>query len=194
MHDGFDFWVEDVEADGSELAATLDRRNASVNPTARLASVDAAYWTDVGPKEHLRWVLPHAGGQAARRAGPAARGGRDHLVPDGRLVGMFRAHGLLTPVWDLPVGTGAEALEEPAARLADELADALADPRTADHRRAGRPITGSPTARSRSADAIPGVAQTTSAPPLCPLTGRGRFPFARSLLCPPSATAGSPHL
>ena len=28
---------------------------------------------------------------------------------------MFRAHGLLAPVWDLPVGTGPEALEEPAA-------------------------------------------------------------------------------
>ena len=30
---------------------------------------------------------------------------------------MFRAHGLLVPVWDLPLGTGAEALEEPAAEL-----------------------------------------------------------------------------
>ena len=49
------------------------------------------------------------------------------LVPDGRFVGMFRAHGLLTPVWDLPVGTGAEAVEEPAARFADDLAEALAD-------------------------------------------------------------------
>ena len=32
-----------------------------------------------------------------------------------RLVGSFRAHGLLVPVWDLAVGTGAETLEEPAA-------------------------------------------------------------------------------
>jgi hypothetical protein len=40
---------------------------------------------------------------------------------------MFRAHGLLTPVWDLPLGTGAEALEEPADRFAKALAGALAD-------------------------------------------------------------------
>ena len=40
---------------------------------------------------------------------------------------MFRAHGLLAPVWDLPVGTGAEVLEEPAARFAAALAEALAD-------------------------------------------------------------------
>jgi hypothetical protein len=42
-------------------------------------------------------------------------------------VGTFRAHGLLVPVWDLPVGTGAEVLEQPAARLAEQLDAALAD-------------------------------------------------------------------
>jgi hypothetical protein len=40
---------------------------------------------------------------------------------------MFRAHGLLAPVWDLPVGTGPEALEEPADRFAADLKEALAD-------------------------------------------------------------------
>ena len=38
---------------------------------------------------------------------------------------MFRAHGLLAPVWDLPVGTGAEVLEEPAATFAADLDEAL---------------------------------------------------------------------
>ena len=45
---------------------------------------------------------------------------------------MFRAHGLLVPVWDLPLGTGAEALEEPAARFAEDLGAALADDRPVD--------------------------------------------------------------
>ena len=40
---------------------------------------------------------------------------------------MFRAHGLLVPVWDLPSGTGAEVLEEPVAQLEKDLAAALAD-------------------------------------------------------------------
>ena len=48
-------------------------------------------------------------------------------MPDSRLVGMFRAHGLLVPVWDLEVGTGAEALEEPAAAFRTALDEALAD-------------------------------------------------------------------
>jgi hypothetical protein len=38
---------------------------------------------------------------------------------------MFRAHGLLEPVWDLPVGTGPEALEDAAAEFADAVAEAL---------------------------------------------------------------------
>ncbi len=40
--------------------------------------------------------------------------GQDVIVEGARLVGMFRAHGLLGPVWDLPLGTGPEALEDPA--------------------------------------------------------------------------------
>ena len=51
----------------------------------------------------------------------------DRLVPGARLVGMFRAHGVLVPVWDLEPGTGAEALEDPVADYAERLAEALAD-------------------------------------------------------------------
>jgi hypothetical protein len=49
---------------------------------------------------------------------------------------MFRTHGLLVPVWDLPLGTGQEALEAPVAELARTLEEVLADPipLTADER------------------------------------------------------------
>jgi hypothetical protein len=53
--------------------------------------------------------------------------GADRLDDDSRLVGSFRAHGLLVPVWDLPVGTGAERLEQSATAFGDRLIDALAD-------------------------------------------------------------------
>jgi hypothetical protein len=51
---------------------------------------------------------------------------------------MFRVHGVLVPVWDLPVGTGAEVLEEPAAKFGEDLDKALADetPLTAEERAA----------------------------------------------------------
>ena len=53
--------------------------------------------------------------------------GADGLLEGSRLVGSFRAHGLLVPVWDLPLGTGAEVLEEPAAAFGVRLDEALAD-------------------------------------------------------------------
>jgi hypothetical protein len=126
VHEGFDFWVADVP-DAPDLMGALEEANAAVNPTDRLTSVAAAYWTDVGSKEHLRWVMPEPEGELLDALARLHAAGDDVLVPDSRFVGMFRAHGLLTPVWDLPVGTGAEALEEPAAAFASALADALAD-------------------------------------------------------------------
>lgn len=126
VHDGFDFWIADVE-DKDGMAAALDQANEAASPTARLTSVEAAYWTNVGPKEHLRWVMPEPEDALLTALARLHVSGRDDIAPGSRLVGMFRAHGLLAPVWDLPVGTGAEALEEPAATFAADLAEALAD-------------------------------------------------------------------
>ena len=135
VHDGFDFWMADVEDDGS-FGAALEAANGAASPTAKLTQVPAAYWTDVGTKEHLRWVMPEPEGPLLDALSRLHAAGRDSLVEGGRLVGMFRAHGLLTPVWDLPLGTGPEALEDPAADFATALAEALADesPLTADER------------------------------------------------------------
>jgi hypothetical protein len=64
--------------------------------------------------------------------------GKDVIAEDSRLVGMFRVHGVLVPVWDLPVGTGAEVLEKPAAKFAQDLEKALANdaPLTSEERAA----------------------------------------------------------
>ena len=126
VHPGFDFWVADVP-DAPDLMGALEQANATVHPTEKLTGVSAAYWTDVGTKEHLRWVMPEPEEQLLDALARLHVAGDDVLVPDSRFVGMFRAHGLLTPVWDLPLGTGAEALEEPADRFATALAEALAD-------------------------------------------------------------------
>ncbi|HTW18231.1 MAG TPA: DUF5926 family protein [Nocardioides sp.] len=126
VHEGFEYWVADVE-DQSGTEAALEQANASVHPTAKLTSVPSAYWTNVGSKEHLRWVMPEPEDQLLDALARLHAAGQDVLVPDSRLVGMFRAHGLLVPVWDLPVGTGPEALEEPADKFATALATALAD-------------------------------------------------------------------
>jgi hypothetical protein len=126
VHDGFDYWIADVE-DKEGMAGALDQANAAANPTARLTSVEAAYWTNVGTKEHLRWVMPEPEDQLLDALARLHAAGKDDIAPGSRLVGMFRAHGLLAPVWDLPVGTGPEPLEDPAAKFAADLAEALAD-------------------------------------------------------------------
>ncbi|WP_121257535.1 DUF5926 family protein [Nocardioides ferulae] len=137
VHEGFDYWLSDVE-DTTGMEGALEQANAAATPTARLTSVEAAYWTDVGTKEHLRWVMPEPEDQLLDALARVHAAGQDVIVEGARLVGMFRAHGLLAPVWDLPLGTGPEALEEPAERFAADLAAALADdsPLTAEQRSA----------------------------------------------------------
>jgi hypothetical protein len=137
VHDGFDFWLSDVDGK-DDLAAALEQANAAASPTARLTQVEAAYWTDVGTKEHLRWVMPEPEDQLLDALARLHVAGQDVIVEGARLVGMFRAHGLLCPVWDLPLGTGPEALEDPASTFKEHLDAALADSSdlTADERAA----------------------------------------------------------
>ena len=125
VHDGFDYWIDDIPDRDAGMEAALEQANGGVMPTSRLTSVEAAYWTDVGTKEHLRWVMPHPEDQLLDALARLHAAGKDSVAEGSRLVGMFRAHGLLAPVWDLPVGTGAEVLEKPAATFAADLAEAL---------------------------------------------------------------------
>jgi hypothetical protein len=138
VNEGFDFWVADIEDETGEVAASLEQANAAVTPTKRLAGVEAAYWTSTASKEHLRWVMPQPEELLLDALARLHADGADTLGVDGRLVGSFRAHGLLVPVWDLPVGTGAEALETPVAHFAQRLAAELDDtsPLSADQRAA----------------------------------------------------------
>ncbi|GAA1508381.1 DUF5926 family protein [Nocardioides humi] len=126
VHEGFDYWVSDMES-SSELAQALEQAEGAAAPTARLTEVDAAYWTRMGAKEHLRWVMPEPEDALLDALARLHVSGDDVIVPDARFVGMFRAHGLLTPVWDLPVGTGPEPLEAAATAFKAELDAALAD-------------------------------------------------------------------
>lgn len=152
VHEGFEYWVADVDGDRAGLQAALEQANEVASPTARLTTVEAAYWTAMGAKEHLRWVMPHDEDVLLSALARLHVQGHDRLVEDARLVGMFRAHGLLAPVWDLPPGTGAEVLEEPASRFGerlDETLGALADgseplgtqERSARHGLANRQVT-----------------------------------------------------
>jgi hypothetical protein len=138
VHTGFEFWLEDADAATGEVAASLERANQAAIPTARLTGVDAAYWCETPEKNHLRWVMPHPEEALLDAMARLHVAGASSLGDGTRLVGSFRAHGLLVPVWDLPVGMTADDVEKPAAEFGDRLAETLTrtEPLTADERKA----------------------------------------------------------
>jgi hypothetical protein len=143
VHDGFDFWVAEGDDPAGDAAAAVESASAQASPSSRLGSVEAAYWTDVGNREHLRWVMPYDEEPLLDALSRLHVAGRDTVADGSRLVGMFRAHGRLVPVWDLPSGTGAAVLEEPAAQFGRHLEEALADdsPLSGDERAARSGLT-----------------------------------------------------
>jgi len=144
VHDGFEFWLDDDAGDDPNVAASLERANASIYPTVRLAAARAAYWCRVPEKAHVRWVLPEDEDTALDALARLAAAG-ELLLGDGtRLAGMFRAHGLLVPVWDLPHDPPAEDWEAPAADFAKRYGDAAAvtEPLSGTERRARQGLLG----------------------------------------------------
>jgi len=127
VREGFDFWVEDTDEPAGEAAAGLEAANEAAAPTVKLDSVQAAYWTKMADRRYLRWVLPHPENRVLTALARLRTRSEDHLGPDTRLIGMFRAHGLLVPVWEMDAETPAEALEEPIVALDGRLQEALAD-------------------------------------------------------------------
>jgi hypothetical protein len=144
VHTGFDFWIpESAENSSPEVAASLERANAAAIPTVRLFGVEGAYWCETPEKNHLRWVMPHPEEKLLDALARLHAAEGTSLGDGTRLVGSFRAHGLVVPVWDLPSGMGAEECEKPAAAFAERLTGALATnaPLTSEERRARGGLT-----------------------------------------------------
>ena len=126
VHDGFDFWVPqggDLDEAGTE---SLERANAAVIPTTKLEAAPSAYWCRVGERTHLRWVLPHNEDAATDALARLLAASATSLGEDTRLVGAFRACGLLVPVWDLDPSLSAADYEDAVAQMARRLDEALA--------------------------------------------------------------------
>jgi Family of unknown function (DUF5926) len=126
LHDGFEFWLEGDAGDDPNVKASLERANSSVYPTVRLAAARAAYWCRVPDKGHVRWVLGDDEDVALDALARLGAAGELTLGDGTRFAGMFRAHGLLVPVWDIPGEPEAGEWEAPLADFAKRYADALA--------------------------------------------------------------------
>src|SRR5262249_13660705 len=127
VHDDFGFWLERPGEGSAEVLASLERANAAITPTVRLAGVESAYWCDAGEKAHLRWVMPYDEDLLLDALARLAAAGALGLGEGTRHVGSFRAHGRLVPVWDLPADVPAQTWAQPAAGFAERLGEALAE-------------------------------------------------------------------
>ena len=148
MHDGFEFWLDPGATDNPNVQASLERANAAVYPTVRLAAARAAYWCQVPEKAHVRWVLPDDEDTALDALSRLSVAGTLTLGENTRFAGMFRAHGRLVPVWDLPEEVPATEWEAPVAAFAERYAEALEEKepldgagRRARHGLVGRQLT-----------------------------------------------------
>jgi hypothetical protein len=144
LHSGFEFWLDDNAGEDPVVKSSLERANQSIYPTVRLSTAPAAYWCQVPGKSHVRWVLPDDEDPALDALARLAAGDRLKLGDGTKFAGMFRAQGLLVPVWDLPLGPAAVEWDAPLAEFAKRYAEALSDeePLTSAERRSRQGLLG----------------------------------------------------
>lgn len=128
LHADFAWWMPaDSDEPTGDVALSLERANAAILPTERLAAegVRAAYWVDAGERAHLRWVRPEPEEDLLAGLARLSVRGELELGEGSRFAGSFRAHGLLVPVWDLDREMHAREWEQPAKQLGERLAAAV---------------------------------------------------------------------
>ncbi len=137
LHEGFGFWVGDTELD-EDGAASLEQANASIVPSKRIAGAPTVFWVRFGERTFVRWVLPQDESTATDGLARLTAADANRLGGDARLLGAFRACGLLVPVWEVEPEAEADSFVDAVTAMAGPLADAIADttPLTAEERRA----------------------------------------------------------
>jgi hypothetical protein len=138
MQETFGFWLDAGQDEDPGVRASLDSANSAITPTVKLAAARAAYWTRMGEKAHVRWVLPDDEESAMDTLSRLHARGELKLGEQTRFAGMFRAHGRLVPVWDLPADDAAESWEGPFEAFTQRYAAVLTEsgPLDAEARRA----------------------------------------------------------
>lgn len=142
VYENFDFWIDGNADVDPSVKASLERAAEYANPTHKLTSVPSAYWTHMGEKEFLRWVMPEDEDLVLNGLARLHAAGEDSLGDGTRFIGMFRAQGVVAPVWDV-TGLGANAVDAAAGHFSSKLAAAITSTAelTNDERRARAGIT-----------------------------------------------------
>jgi hypothetical protein len=127
VRNDFDYWLDATAERTPEVLEQLEEIADNSIPSAALTSVKHAYWAQMN-KEFVRWVRTEEESvvvDAIARLHAKRESALDIDGKEGRFLGMFRAAGLVVPVWELPEGTTAEAVEKPLAALGKKLDAAI---------------------------------------------------------------------
>ncbi|MGA9873704.1 MAG: DUF5926 family protein [Rhodococcus sp. (in: high G+C Gram-positive bacteria)] len=150
VHQDFNWWLPENAEPAPDVAATVERANQAIMPSARLEGdgLVAAWWVDAGDKAHLRWVRPESEDDLMLALARLHAAGNLTLGEGSRYAGSFRTHGLLVPVFDLDNEMHPTEWSAPATTFGEKLAEALAvdAPLTSEERRSrdglrGRQVT-----------------------------------------------------
>lgn len=125
LHEDFEFWVDPATERTPELDDALERAAGNAYAMVAVDGVRSAYWTRMG-KEFLRWVRPEPEDHLLDALARLQARRETDLEDGARLIGAFRACGLLVPVWELVPGTEADELAGPCAAFEERLQAALA--------------------------------------------------------------------
>ena len=125
IHNVPDFWVTPEELEKEETQSAVNDAGSQMIPTKEVEGHTGAYWCKMS-REFMRWVRPEPTDQLLD-ALARLRASREIGFAGSKFAGVFRALGILIPVWELPRGTQAEDLVEELEEFEKKLDAALAN-------------------------------------------------------------------
>ncbi|WP_448852593.1 DUF5926 family protein [Corynebacterium sp. 335C] len=141
VFEGYDWWLPEGVERTPFLEQNLRAANDTVLPSYRVdADVPGAvWWVDPGERAHIRWIRPEVEGPLLDALARVHAADNLTLGEGSKFAGVFRADGVLVPVWDLdrerPYAEWAGPVEDFQKRLAEALESVPERPLTADERK-----------------------------------------------------------
>lgn len=140
VHQDFGWWHETGVADGFEVEDLSDL-DSSVIAADPVKGQPSAYLVHLPQRPQIRLALPYAEDASTDAYARLVAAGRETLGHGTKLLGNFRAHGILVAVWDIATEDCA-AMTEPVAEFIGRFTGALSldAPLTSEERRARQAV------------------------------------------------------
>jgi hypothetical protein len=128
VHPDLAFWSDPAGEDDPLVRASRERADAAIVATTKVGDLPGAYRSRMGERDYVRWVQPHEEGPLLDALARLKARGIVEPVEGSRLLGTFRAHGLLVPVWEVPPTADTAEIADHLRTLREALDTVLEDP------------------------------------------------------------------